>query len=509
MRAKLDFATARQTVLLLLIAGLSVAGQERTIVQPEDTGVGLVNPGMGWVFHHYDNRITDKFPSPNIITAYGVHLDPSDTVDEFPGVGVIYLRLAWSFLEPEEGKFNWAIVDTPAQRWINKGKQIAFRFTCAEIDETQPYATPRWVQEAGAKGHYYKGRQIVETGGNWEPDYEDPVFLEKLDHFLAAAAVRYDGNPEVAFIDVGSFGVYGEGHTGGSTKLPYSARTLQKHIDLHCKNFRNTLIAISDDVVAQGRGLHIIQYARDRGLTLRDDSIMVSAENPWHHAYLATEFWPRLPVILESQHYGPARDRGSWGDGHLYLKAIEQYHASYASVHWHPREFLTENRELIDRINRRIGYRLQLLEASWPSEMRRDEPLLVGYRWRNAGVAPCYPGGHPAITLKDAKGGIAGVFVDDDFDVRALPVGPPGEALSVSRRPIEAFPQGDQPLVAFQIPPEPVFKPGTYDVFVSVGSKTGTPRIALPLPGDDGHMRYPLGKVSVREALSAGPSRDQ
>ena len=35
------------------------------------------------------------------------------------------------------------------------------------------------------------------------------MFLEKLDHFLAAMARRYDGNPNVAFIDIGSFGMWG------------------------------------------------------------------------------------------------------------------------------------------------------------------------------------------------------------------------------------------------------------------------------------------------------------
>ena len=48
-------------------------------------------------------------------------------MDDFPGVNVVYLRLAWSYIEPEEGKFNWSVVDTPAQRWIAKGKQVAFR----------------------------------------------------------------------------------------------------------------------------------------------------------------------------------------------------------------------------------------------------------------------------------------------------------------------------------------------------------------------------------------------
>jgi hypothetical protein len=41
----------------------------------------------------------------------------------------------------------------------------------------------------------------------WEPDYDDPVFLAKLDRYLAAMAARYDGNPEIAFVDVGALSV--------------------------------------------------------------------------------------------------------------------------------------------------------------------------------------------------------------------------------------------------------------------------------------------------------------
>ncbi len=479
-------------LFLTAAAALAVAGaiaEERVVVQPTDTGEALVNPGMGWAFHHYDNNIE----------RYGLHLEPSDTVDDFPGASVIYLRLAWSYIEPEEGRFNWSIVDTPAQRWIDKGFQVAFRFSCAESSRNQPYATPKWVRDAGAKGYHFTPRKgIDESSPMWEPDYDDPVFLAKLDNFLAAAAARYDGNPEVAFIDVGSFGVWGEGHTGATTRLPYNANTVKTHLDLHQKHFKKTLLAANDDFSNHGRGLETLHYARKLGMTLRDDSVLVNCgDKAYHHAYVSDLFWPHLPVVLEMEHYGSSVKKGCWEDGSLFLKAIEEYRAAYATVHWYPREFYQKNKKLVDDINMRLGYRLQLLEVSWPAELAAGDPLTIGYRWRNAGVSPCYPGGHPAITLKDAKGGITGVFVDELFDVRTLPVGPPGEALSVGRQE-KASSQADRPLISYSLPPDPVFKPGTYDVFLSVGSKTGTPVIALPLPDDDGQKRYRLGKITVR-----------
>ena len=47
------------SLLLLAAAGGLAWGQaERVVVQPKDTGGALINPGMGWMFHHYDNSLT-------------------------------------------------------------------------------------------------------------------------------------------------------------------------------------------------------------------------------------------------------------------------------------------------------------------------------------------------------------------------------------------------------------------------------------------------------------------
>jgi hypothetical protein len=444
-------------------------------VRPPDTGEALVNPGMGWVLHYYDN----------IPKNYGSRLDPSDTVDDFPGLSVVYLRLPWSLVEPEEGRFAWSVVDTPAQRWIARGKQTAFRFSASE--SWMEYATPEWVRQAGAKGHRFPGASgagVNPDGPYWEPDYDDPIFLDKLERFLAAASARYDGDPSVAFVDIGSFGVWGEGHTYASSALPYSASTIIRHIDLHRRHFPRTLLAANDDFVYQDRGPASIEHALACGLTLRDDSVLVQGgENAYFHAEMAQRFWPQRPVILESEHYGMSRDRGRWADGSKYLRAVEDYHASYASIHWWPREFLNECRDLIEQMNLRLGYRLQLGEAAWPERVTAGGSLRFRSQWRNVGVAPCYSGGYPAVTLKDPQGGLVGVFVDEGFSVSALPVGPPGQAGALSRETIFSLP--------FQL------QPGRYEVFISVGSRLGTPRIALPLPGSDGERRYRLGQLTV------------
>lgn len=476
----------------LLVALLALAqdppAADRVVVRPADNGAALVNPGMGWTLHYYSN----------IITNYGSRLEPSDTLDDWPGLSVVYLRVPWAFLEPEEGRFNWSLLDTPAQRFIAKGKQVAFRVSCSE--SWMRYATPQWVQNAGAKGTDFEfGKGPREGGPLWDPDYLDPVFLDKLDHFLAAMAARYDQNPNVAFIDIGSFGMWGEGHTGFSSRLD-EAQTLavvQRHIDLHKARFPHTQLVISDDVAwhdKPGRHFPAMDYAFERGVTMRDDSILVQPPpNSWFHAEMAELFWPKMPVVLEHEHYGSSLERKAWS-GPLLEKAVEDYHAAYLSIHWWPREFLDANRETIDHINRRLGYRFQLVEASWPSRVALGQPVDIGLRWANAGVAPCYQDAFPALTLKDDKGGIASVLVNEDFNLRTLAPAAPGKAAESNA----AF---TATIGRALVDPAGVFvpstRPGKLEVYISVGRRDGTPVIALPLPGDDGLRRYRLGSIEV------------
>jgi hypothetical protein len=472
-----------------LWVGSTAAGAEEQppaaliTVRPEDNGKALVNPDMGWTMHFYSN-IPDN---------YGSKLEPSDTLEDFPGLSTVYLRVPWAFVEPEEGKFNWALFDTPAQRWVAKGKRVALRVTCSE--NWMARATPEWVQKAGAKCYLYEfGKGRSEKGWTWDPDFGDPVFLQKLDHFLAALAARYDGNPNVDFIDIGSYGLWGEGHTLMSSQVPEAEarEQVKKHIDLYVKHFKKTLLCISDDVAGHdkpGRHFPETDYALSQGVTLRDDSILVQPPpRAWYHAEMAQEFWPRWPVILEHEHYGGSKARGVWGDGRLVLKAVEDYHASYLSIHWWPRIELAENRTLIDQINRRMGYRLQLREISWPREVIIGQPFAVRSVWANAGVAPCYPGGFVALTLKDSKDGIVAVLVDESFDLRQLRPGP-ADQLPVVERKAE--------FVAGRV--APVTLPGDYALYVSAGQRDGTPRLALPLPGEDGQHRYKLGQVALRK----------
>ncbi len=453
----------------------------RRQIQLTDHEGALINPDMGWTMHFYSN----------IPSNYGSKLEPSDSLEWFEGCSTIYLRIPWAYIEPEEGQFNWSIVDTPAQRWIAKGKKIAFRFTTSE--SWLDYATPRWVEEAGAKMVRYQfGEGPQENGPLRDPVYDDPIFLEKLELFLAAAGQRYNGNPNVAFIDVGTFGTWGEGHTQGASRIG-EAKELECakiHADLHRKYFPDVQLCISDDVIGPskaGDDFPLMQYFRTQNISLRDDSILVQpSPNCWYHAALAQHFWPNWPIVLEHEHLGGSIDRKAW-DPELLVKSVEDYHAAYMSIHWWPQIEWDMQKETIRRINRRMGYRLQLRSLDYPTQISIDQPFEVVSRWANAGVAPCYPGGFFALTFKDAQGGIVACFADETLNMRSLGVGESWDAAPVVEQRSH-----------FRINPfGPTTRLGEYDVFISVGQRDGTPVIALPYGEDDGEHRYRIGKISI------------
>ncbi len=342
----------------------------------------LVNPHKGWVIHYFDNTVAK----------YGNRLG-DDNLDDFPGFTTVYLRLAWNYLEPEEGRFNWEVIDGPIRRWRATGKRIAFRISCCETDADQPYATPEWVCRAGARGQFF-------GGGNWEPDYSDPVFLAKLEKFLAAFAVRYDGKDWLEFIDMGSVGVWGEWHTSHSSRIPLTADAMRRHIDLHARLFPNSKL-----IQLYGPGEEIYEYARrtaDAGL--RCDSVGVA---PYYYAHLGgyshramfEKAYPKQPVVVEPAHYSHQLEQNTWQNGSTLAHAVEALHPTWVTVHHWPREWLEENRDTAARLANRMGYWFLAKTVMCRRSVRRGGELLVRLNVENRGVAPAYHRYVPTLSL--------------------------------------------------------------------------------------------------------------
>ena len=468
-------------------------------VRMQDTGATLINPGMGLVHYHYSNRLW----------AYGMYSKPGDT-DPLPGTSVVYLRVLWNDLEPKEGEFRWDIFDSVAQNWIKAGKQLAFRVICCNQTEN---ATPDWVREAGCKGLWFPSIYTdIPSAERWEPTYDDPIFLEKLTNFLKAFGARYDGHPSVAFMDVGSLGLFGEGHTGRTAKLTPedTVKMAMLHIKIHRECLPNTYLVISDDVAGSRRkeaDLPFLKFLRDNNVGIRDDSLMCSPFG-WHHAHWGRLFAPTLPVVLETGHITMCSERGNWRKDRI-LESVEKHQASYFTFHGFPEDFRESHAAEIEAVNKRIGYRLMPLSITYPSKVKAGERIEISSEWLNKGVAPCHAGGFVAWSLVDGKGNVCWSFTDEKFNVNALYPTLNGEEIPVSVVSVGRFghtapipPWNDMVLAGLRAKGRvtetqfDMLAPGKYTLCVSVGDRQGTPKIALPIAGGS-DRRYPVGKVVV------------
>ena len=306
MKFKLNNAAHLLTAALLLAAapnGAAAPAPMTTVdlVPWQDDQKLLVNPHKGWYHHYFDNAI-NKYPSSDA------------DIEAIPGLDHVYLRLAWAYLEPQDGQYNWKLIDDVIERFTARGLGMSFRITSKETDADQKFATPQWVMEAGAK------ERMVKTWGNesWRPDYDEPVFLKYLERFHRAFAARYDGKSWLRYVDIGSYGQWGEGHHWPDGDLSVEMDVVKAHIELYRRCYPNSSLAISDSVVEQApqkRAEELAEFILQRGVSLRDDSIGVkhyvdhypdSVQSP----ELFERAYRQAPIVLELEHYGTMKKTG-------------------------------------------------------------------------------------------------------------------------------------------------------------------------------------------------------
>lgn len=116
LRAVPDADGGEYEAVLDFVADVRPAKAAQVVcVRPEATRDALVNPGMGLVYCPCDGNLWK----------YGAATRPSETLDWFPGMGVVWVRLPWRDLVGADGRTRWDVIDTFARVWSAKGRQFA------------------------------------------------------------------------------------------------------------------------------------------------------------------------------------------------------------------------------------------------------------------------------------------------------------------------------------------------------------------------------------------------
>jgi hypothetical protein len=440
----------------------------QTVVPAVAHGV-LLNPGKGWVLY---GRCSDH------------------TADTLALGTVGYLRLSWESLEPQEGGFRWELLDKLISEWAGAGKQFAFGVMCAN-SHGPLHTTPKWVFDAGAKfrrvtltprdpSHGAPGDKIV-------PEFDDPIFLEKLKSFVSALGKRYDGNPKLAFVDIRSYGNWGEGHLHPFGGNPISKEALRAHIRMHRDAFTHTLLVLPwgtpdyDDVY---------DWAVSQGIGMRRDGICGNSDGRETARCLG-----QVPAVFEFYgSYEYLQERGwwegktQWGHGYRLVDCVERGSPSYISMSLWGREtqtFLATERPLIEQLANRMGYHLVIAKAEVPRTIRAGVPVTLTITWENRGVAYLHVPCRVALAILDDDSHVLGCAWAEGSNPLSWA---PGQA--VQERLSATF------KVLFGNPSAPRLALGLCNPNVDSGY---TPTIALGIEDGTSNRWYPLATVEWQQ----------
>jgi hypothetical protein len=456
------------------------ANLPRTVtVTPVATDAILANPGMGWeTFHRtrpQDKSLPDWIPST-------VH----------------YARWGWGTLEPQTGKIDHAFLDGVLRETRAAGQALAFRVMCCSTTPGRPYH-PDWLRDLGGRIINTQRRDgpAVEI-----PDLDDPKILAAHLDFIARLGARYDGHPDIAHLDLGSVGWWGEWHLSGATnaKMP-SLENQRKIVDAYLAAFKTTPLLM---LIGGGE---MLRHATEHGAGWRADCLgdLGGFSKNWNHtrnAYpqmlpgaQAMDVWQTAPIAWET-----CWDMRKWMLEDWSLRYIFNYalalHASYINNKSAPLPVSDEVRPELERFLRRLGYRLVLKELTHPVSIRPGEELRLAMKWQNAGSAPCYKPYRLAYRLTDGAshhhvlpGSVTvnrwlpgSVDLFTEAFMQAPPELPPGPVAEVA----------DRVHVPVDVPP------GEYTLAMGVvGPDTLRPVVQLGIQGRAADGWYPLSKLVI------------
>ena len=220
-----------------------------------------------------------------------------------------------------------------------------------------------------------------------------------MKRFVQALGQRYDGHPDIAFLDIRSYGNWGEGHIGmlqapgiiltppenlkNNYFLPYF--NAFHHTQLIIPWGSDSYSSVYDWAVAQGAGMRrdgiLSQWSKDGSECLRAHG--------------------RHPAVFEyCDGYAEMKKSGWWKPEMLRNTYFQGGKPSY--MQWDPKIF-EENREFCLSLGNYVGYHFVLEKAILPTSFRPSVPFQVELDWLNDGVAYLYEPCHVAIALLDAR----------------------------------------------------------------------------------------------------------
>jgi hypothetical protein len=327
----------------------------------------------------------------------------------------LYIRVPWRDIQQRPGRLDpaeyWRLTFEMAKKYH---KRVGFRVMMSDPDIPGP-ALPDFVREKVP---------MVKLLGEWkgnpaetryrkvheQPRYDHPFFQQAFRELNELLAADLNGNPLVEYMDTVMYGFWGEGHTWPYTNNPFpdyqtAERTFIQMFELQLQNWTKTPLATNTqpDFSRVGNSEIVDRTVRSHNW-LRTDTVFIenmqiesiSNRPPWVGAIIEVGMSDGSPKSLKI-------DEGVTYTDNVIAHVID-LGANYWSLwNWHnlsPDHILNyycQFPQWIDRINRKIGYRVRP-SFVWQYETEGFTGLIIGFA--NDGIA-AVPGNLRAYIVND------------------------------------------------------------------------------------------------------------
>ena len=315
-----------------------------------------------------------------------------------------YQRWNWAQLEPSQGNYVWALIDDELAAAKARHGRFGMRF--------MPLCQ-------GCGDHVYMGAQssipddlasasnpliAAAPGGGPElyvlPDWNSSAYLSRLQELLSAIGARYGNDPTFAWVDVSSYGNWGEFHlypftqAGGpydtSTQRPITDANARRIVQMNAAAFPNKLLVINSE---QAAALAEAVATPSPPIGLRVDCLgsdgLAGGQSAIAAAAGASERWRTAPFITE----WCQTNLGSSG-ADLFVQGEQQvrdFHVSMlSSGNFASNPTTGAEVSAFRTANVEAGYRLRIGTLAVTFDPGKPAALGLKTHWVDDNVAPTY-----------------------------------------------------------------------------------------------------------------------
>ena len=401
-------------IMAIYLLIINYPSDDMVLISLQSTNEVLVNPYVGWVL---DAR--DRVENPQ--TKFSL----------------VYAGMSWRTIEPQKGIYDFEEFEKQCNfdYWRQNGIKIIIRLYMDYPQADRHLDIPDWLyDETGGDGEYYD----IEYGRGFSPNYSNAKIIDYHKKLIQALAKRYDNMSEVAFIEIGSIGHWGELHTKIEDNIPFP--TLEKfnlYIEPYTNSFLNKKLLIRRP----------FQIAKDNEMGLFNDSFgdILQTEDyflSWvKKGYTDTmtsdsqpsmaDFWKNSPSGGEVANY-PGTE---YFENDRINRTLEQLKNSHISWLGPSSPYSMENSDDVvrnmEKVQLNMGYRFYASSVKTKTQIDQGKQLPIIVNIKNIGNAPFYYKWPVEIFLLNSPEKEVVARVTSNYDITQLM---PGESARISEK---------------------------------------------------------------------------